>query len=438
MARCGVLSFGIGNRCPYLVSPPTPTTTLFAADIFMSIELRPATEAEMSQLGLIGAYVYGGAFGDGPDNAVSQNNRPEWSLCAFDGRTMVASFAIIPFTMRALGKAMSLGGITAVGTTPEYRRRGILRRLMVQGVEQMREHQPISALWASQAAIYQRYGYAMTTVNRQYEVDTVDIAFFDGDSGNCEVIREPLDSTFDIVKQLYIRFVDQRLCYLHRSSALWKLQVLREDDTEGPVHVAIARNADGDPEGYVVFTLRAGRVRHPARSQEIRIRDLVWLTSDAYRSLWRFLAGHDLVGRVTWPRAPMDDLAPLLFAEPRMLRATTTEGCWFRINDIAPALEGRGYINDGELDISVDDDDLTPWNNGTWRLTVSDGNADVKQATTGKGIKGSIRSLTALYTGSHSARELAAAGLLRGDPDDIATAARLFDTPHKPHAPDNF
>ena len=51
----------------------------------MTIEVRAARADEMDQFGLVGAYVYAGAFGDGPDNVVSQNNRPEWTLCAFDG-----------------------------------------------------------------------------------------------------------------------------------------------------------------------------------------------------------------------------------------------------------------------------------------------------------------------------------------------------------------
>ncbi len=94
----------------------------------MAIEVRAARPDEMDQFGLVGAYVYAGAFGDGPDNVVSQNNRPEWTLCAFvDGR-MAASYSCLPFTMRANGKAVSLGGVTAVGTLPEYQAPRVVAR----------------------------------------------------------------------------------------------------------------------------------------------------------------------------------------------------------------------------------------------------------------------------------------------------------------------
>lgn len=406
----------------------------------MSFRYRPANDDEMSQFGNIAAYVYAGAFGDGPDNIVSQSNRPEWTLCAFDGKTMAASFATIPFTMRAAGKALAMGGISAVGTLPEYRRRGLMRELMSRSLASMHYNGvPVAALWASQAAIYQRYQFAMTTVRREYSIDTVDIAFHDGDSGNCTVRRAPISEAFDVLKRLYIAFVDQRMCYLHRASALWQLTVLQQNDAEGPVHVAVAHDGE-QPAGYVIYTVRSGKMKHEARGQELRIRDLVWLTPDAYRSIWRFLASHDLVGRVFWPNAALDDPAPELLVEPRLLHLRDTEGCWFRIVDVASALAGRGYTHngDGALSIAIEDDPLTPWNQGTWRLEIRDGEAAVEPAGGGGDIRTSIKALTSLFTGFRSASTLSHWGLLSGDRDAIATADRLFRTPHAPHCPDNF
>ena len=143
----------------------------------MTIEIRPATEAEMGQLGLITGYVYGGEFGDGEDNLPATTNRAEWTLCAFDGPKMVASYGAIPFTMRANGTAMAMAGVSVVGTLPEYRRQGLIRRITEQSFIQMREAgQAVAALWASQAAIYQRYSYSLASLQRSYQIDTVDPA----------------------------------------------------------------------------------------------------------------------------------------------------------------------------------------------------------------------------------------------------------------------
>ena len=137
----------------------------------MNIEIRPARADEMEQMGAVGAYVYSGSFGDTPDNIIAQSNQPEWTLCAFADGRMVSSYSTIPFTMRANGKAVALAGVSAVGTLPEFRRMGIIRRITTQSFADMRERgQSVAALWASQAAIYQRYQYALVTMQRSYTV----------------------------------------------------------------------------------------------------------------------------------------------------------------------------------------------------------------------------------------------------------------------------
>ncbi len=113
----------------------------------MEAQICPARPDEMDQLGVIGAYVYAGRYGDTTDNMVSQSTLPDWTLCAFvDGR-MVTSLATIPFTARFNGMAAKLGGISAVGTLPEYRRQGFVRRIMQQAIADMRDRgQYVTAL----------------------------------------------------------------------------------------------------------------------------------------------------------------------------------------------------------------------------------------------------------------------------------------------------
>lgn len=403
------------------------------------IDIRPATPDEMSQLGLLSAYVYGGSFGDGPDTLTATANRPEWTLCAFDGDRLVASYCTIPFTMRAGGNAMPLGGVSAVGTLPEYRRQGLLRRITNQAFNQMYEEgRPVAALWASQAAIYQRYGYAQTTVKRSYSIDTADVAFFDGDGGRGDVERLDTDTGYELIKALYISFIADRMCYLHRSRALWSNNALEEVEADGPTHIAISRDEDGTPNGYAVYTLRSDRVDHGARSQELVVRDLGWLDLDAYRSLWSWFGRHDLVGRIRWESAPLDDPAPELLAEPRLLHSRDREGIWFRVVDVEAALAGRGYQADGRVRIEVVDDDLAPWNVGTFELTVDEGEAEVKGVPGPGDIRLSVKALASLFTGYRSARELRNWGLVEGAPDEVRRADGLFAIATGPGCPDSF
>lgn len=405
----------------------------------MAIEIRSARAEEMGDMGEIGAYVYAGSFGDGPDNTIATSNLPEWTLCAFVDGQMASMFSTIPFTVRVLGNAVPMGGVSAVGTLPEFRRRGLSRSLMTRALSDMHERgQPIASLWASQAAIYQRYQFAMTTVQRSYNVDTVDIGFYDGDMGSCDVSRVELNEGYDIIKPLYIEYIKERMCYLHRAKALWQFNALEDSSEDGPTQIAVCRDSTGSSVGYIIYTVRSGRTGHRSRVQEMKIRDFVWLSHDSYRSLWRFVASHDLVGSVRWQSAPLDDPAPELFIEPRQLHTQDQEGIWFRVVDVAAALAARGYMGSGTIKIGIEEDALAPWNSGIHQLTASTEGADVKSVDSAPDIQLSVKALASLYTGFHSATVLAGWGLLKGEASSIQLAEQIFTTPHAPHCPDHF
>ena len=277
----------------------------------------------------------------------------------------------------------------------------------------------------------------MTSVRRNYSVDTVDIGFHDGDMGSCVVETSDLTDGFDALRAVYDEFITNRMCYIKRRTGTWRHNVLAEDESQGPVRIAVCKD-NNVTVGYIVYTMRSGRVSHRSRSQELNIRDLVALNSDAYRSLWRFIAGHDLVGRVNWPTAPMDDPAMELFMEPRMLNCQDNEGIWLRIVDVEKALTERGYINSGSIRIAITADDLAPWNAGTYEIEASEQGATVRKVQ-GKGdLQLSVKALASLYSGYRNATELASYGLIEGEVKSLSTADRIFFTPHKPHCPDNF
>ena len=404
----------------------------------MAIEIRPARADEMDQFGLMGSYSYAGSFGDGPDNVVAASNRPEWTLCAFDGPVMATSFAAFPFTVRANGNAMAFAGVSGVGTHPEYRRQGLLRKIMTQSLAQMRDAgQSLAGLWASQAAIYQRYGYAMLGVGRSYTVDTVDIRFYDGNEGGLAIKRLLPSEAMQTVKSVYREFIAERMGYLHRSQPLWTNNAFADIDEDGPVYAAVAYDGD-TPRGYVVYTFRANRHDHPARSQAMHIRDFVWLDGAAYRSLWSFIARHDLVGKVIWANVPADDPAAELFIEPRMLNTKEGEGSWLRVVDVENALTQRGYFGSGEVDLAVVDDSLADWNSGTWHLSADVQGASVKRSDATPDATMGIKTLGSLFSGSCSARALASWNMLEADDAVLKTLDAIFATKHAPHCADHY
>ncbi|MFC1895514.1 enhanced intracellular survival protein Eis [Thermodesulfobacteriota bacterium] len=405
----------------------------------MEALIRPARADEMAQYGAIAAYVYAGRYGDTPDNLVSRSTHPDWTLCAFvDGR-MVTTFATIPFTVRLNGMAAKLGGVSGIGTLPEWRRAGLVRQIMHRAIADMRDRgQSVAALWASQAAIYQRFGFALGAQMVRYTLDPRDIRFAGQRKASGMCRRHSLDEGFPIIRQVYIDFVSARTCYLHRSRALWNNNTLEERAAEGPIHLAVAYDTQQRPQGYMVYTMRFDKVADAARPHEMIIRDLAWLTQDAYLSLWEFVTRHDLVGRVRHDTAPLDDPAPELFEEPRMLYPHITEGIWMRIIDVAQALQARGYTTAGHLVLEIVEDDMAEWNTNVFNLETDGETAQVTRTTDEPDIRLSIKALASLYSGFRTAQTLANWGLLAGSRHGIETANHLFRTLYLPHCPDNF
>ena len=410
----------------------------------MPFDIRPATADEMGQLGVMGSYSYGGAFGDGPNNQVATGTRPEWTLCAFDPErridghaTMATSFSAFPFTTRVNGRAVAMAGISTVGTRPEYRRQGLVRKIITRAFAEQRERgQCIAGLWASQAAIYQRYGFALAGGLREYQVDTTDIKLLTS-SDDLSVRRFDGGEALDAVREIYKEFIAHRTGYLHRSKSLWLNNVFTPPPEDGPVYVAMVGPVTA-PTGYVVYTLRANRVAHRSRAQEIRIRDLAWLDKPSYSALWEFLARHDLVGRIIWSTAPIDDPAPDVFVEPRLLHTRDLEGSWWRLVDVPAALAQRGYDGEGALVLAIDEDDLAPWNTGRWRVEYGPEGAVVTQTDAVADVSLSVRALSSLYSGHNSARHLANAQLLEASDTGLVQLDQMMRTRFAPHCPDHY
>ena len=84
---------------------------------------------------------------------------PERLINAFDGERRIGSAGAYTFRLTVPGGEVGASGITAVGVVPDQRRRGVLRQMMTWLLDDARaRHEQVAVLWASEAAIYQRFG----------------------------------------------------------------------------------------------------------------------------------------------------------------------------------------------------------------------------------------------------------------------------------------
>ena len=255
----------------------------------MTVEIRAVRADEMDELNRIGGY----AFANNEDLPEDEQTLvPEWTTCAFvDGR-LTASSAAYPFRMRFNGATASAAGVTAVSTYPEFRRQGLLRQIMAQGLHEQREReQSIAILWASMSAIYQRFGYGLGSTFVNYELDPPYGALEDGSASTGSVSLCAKDEARPIMERLYVEHSRPRNLMLHRAPQMWDARLRDRDKLK--TYVAIYRNDAGEPRGYVQYTTkwRSEERNEPGPNQELRVGVSVALDLEAYKALWEYTRG---------------------------------------------------------------------------------------------------------------------------------------------------
>src|SRR5262245_65440920 len=127
------------------------------------MEIRAITEEEVavyrrSMLGTFGADPAEDPTGDDRFRALVDRSR---AFAAFDRGAVVGTAATFDVSVTVPGGAvLPIAGLTMVTVRPTHRRRGLLRALMATFLAAARDRgNAVSGLWASDSAIYGRFGF---------------------------------------------------------------------------------------------------------------------------------------------------------------------------------------------------------------------------------------------------------------------------------------
>lgn len=409
----------------------------------MPVEYRPVTADELRQ------FTYNSNLGFGNSTADAEVDRmlareflkPEWTRAAVVDGEIGAQMASIPFTMRWNRRDIAVGGVTAVSTLPSHRRQGHLRRLMGDEFAAMRaeKNQPVAMLWASMAAIYQRFGYGIAyTRYASLGFDPRTVKFIDEipTPGQMRFVKG--EEAITRIRPVYERFIAGRSLAFNRTDPWWNqawAQPWRPD--MAPFLFAVYEES-GEALGYVKYQVAQHGPPRFGPDQKVSVSEVGWLTPAAHRAIWRMVLGYDLADTIEVGRMPVDDPLFDQVQEPRLLQLNVVDGTLVRIVDLAKALEGRGYDADGRLRFFLADD-LCPWNTGAWELSVEGGQARVQPSDAATDLQLTPRTLAILASGRERATRLAAMGLLpSSDAASLTTADALFGTAQAPVCLDGF
>lgn len=367
-------------------------------------------------------------FGDDPEADPNGDERfralvpRSQAWAAFDGRLVVATTATLDLGLGMPGGGtLPMAGLTMVTVRPSHRRRGLMTALVQRHLEDARARGfAISGLWASEAAIYGRFGYGVAAHGDAIEItDSHSLAVAPGRTlDELEWVDEARARV--VLPGIYARATTQRPGVLRRTDVWWRERRFLEAPfvragASKRRHVVARRG--GELVGYIAYRQR-GTLSAGTHDRRVEIIELIGIDARAEATLWQFALAVDLYPTVTWGNAPVDDPLPWLVSDPRRVQRRRADTLWLRVEDVAATLAARGYGADGTLRFAVDE--------RAWELVVEGGRGHVTATTRAPELRMSRATLGAIVLGGVAVSQLARADLLHGDDAAIRMAERLF------------
>ena len=402
----------------------------------MTIEIRSPSDDQLEAAMRAGT----ASFGDQPsedDIARHRKTMPlERFLAAYDNGRPVGTAAAFPFELTIPGGRLRAGGVTWVGVLPSHRRRGILTKFMQYQFEDLHERgEPLAILWASESAIYGRFGYGIAAPSNSIDAERVRFRFRD-DPGPTGAVRFlDADEAAEVLPPLYDRLRVEIPGMFARRPEWWTHLRLADPEAwrrgAGPKFFAVYEH-DGQAEGYAIYRVK-DEWQHGIPQGQVRIHEAFGTSPSATREVWRFLFGIDLIARVQAQIFDPGSPLPLMVTDMRSLHLTVGDGLWLRFVDVEAALRARSYAADEPVVLELRDD-LCPWNAGRYRVGRS-----VERTEDAPDLELDVADLASAYLGAFDFHALARAERMTERTNGaIARASALFKTERPPFCPEIF
>lgn len=332
------------------------------------------------------------------------------------------------------GALVPVAGLTWVGVHPDARRRGVLSAMMTDHLA--RSHDAgtaVSALHASEASIYGRFGYGLAVLTHQLDLGR-------GTTFTAPHLEDGVAGLTTRLATMSDPGVAERMRACQRALAtdfpgtivgsadffsLLARETAEELRDKEPRRVLFARR-DGEDVGFV--GLRRAHKWDKARPSGTVTVGTFCGGPSARLALARRVVDLDLMGTTKLENVGADD--PLLdwVGGPRGTSDLNTwDSTWIRLVDLEAAWALRGYEDDCDVVVELEDRHA-PWNAGRWRLTASAGSGSASRTDAAADLTLDAGVLGAGYLGRSVAGLLRAGLVAEHRPGAWAELARALRT----------
>jgi predicted acetyltransferase len=329
------------------------------------------------------------------------------------------------------GAVVSHAAVTHIGVLPSFTRKGIATDLVRHQLRDAATRgEVVATLRASEATIYERYGYGVASSSQTVEVKTARAALRHGVGPGGAVRLVDASEIWELLPRICQQNRASRAGTIDRPDVWWQGLRLRTEAASGPRYVAV-HGAPGSETGFVRYRPVDTETWFVSDQRTVVVEDFYAPTSEAYLGLLRFLLELDLIDRIVFWMLPVDDPLPTLLLDRRAARVTAVhDETWLRILDVEKALTARRYAGEGVVIIGVDD---TLLQDKSISMSITEHGAEVTEQL--PQLRVGVEGLASVLLGGATWRSLVLAGLAScDDPVVVDQADRLFAVRDAPYA----
>ena len=406
----------------------------------MAWEIRATADLDEFKraVGAIGHYFGGWPADDEAAQRFSSNLPFERMHAAFEGDRIVGGAGAFPFELTIPGGVARCGGVTVVGVLPTHRRRGILTAMMRAQLEDIRDRgEPLAALWASEEAIYRRYGYGLASLSGEMTLSSGYAGLREPPDPRAAARLVPLDGSKEVLAPIYERIRLRTPGMFSRTDTWWETRNLPDPPERrggGGEKNALVVDLDGEPAGYALYRIHS-KFESGAAAGHVDVIEALADGPVATRELWRVLLDMDWKATLKAYLLPIDHPLVHQLSYPRRMQLRVGDGIWVRLVDVGAALSARAYGGDSPVVLEVEDAFL-PENAGRWR--IAGGKAEPTEDDADLALD--VGELGSAYLGGFTFGELVRSGVVRElQAGGAARADAVFATGSpKPWCPEIF
>lgn len=383
-------------------------------------QMRQVVDSDMEQFYDLMNYVFqvtNAEINELGDEYLHAQKRPLLTSCDvlgwFDKHKLVSQVMVYPFEVNIHGVKYAMGGMTGVGTYPEYAGFGLVSSLILESLTRMKERgQTIAYLFPYSIPFYRKKGWEIISDVIDYKIRDTQLPKAYPVHGR--TMREDLDH-LDI-RRVYEKYAAKTNAALYRNKLAWEERFRWESED---LSAAIYYESTDDPTGYLFYKVE-GEVFY--------IKEMVYLNEDARRGLWNFIRAHfsmvyDVKGRIH----TSETLAFLL--EDGEIEQRISPYYMGRIVDVKPFLMKYPFkMKPNQFLVLNVEDPLLEWNCGSFTITSdSAGKINVEYGErVAEGVSLSIQTLTTMLMGYKRPDYLRKIGRLTGSDEDIRFMEKII------------